>query len=521
MSSKCNITAYDGCDLTNYNNHNECILHCSKEAALKDYHKSKSLLETFYTNILDYILNELFQTQEETHNINKSNISNYLMGKSSNDGEAITHFLKKQTIVFNCIAFPVRDSRDTFDYLPLLRRIKKIHFNYCKFYLSFLELKSTECFFQDCEFYDNWIMCDYQLLENVDNTIYQACQFYKDCNISENNELRQQLSYSQFNGCIFNAELSLNKIDIKKSLFNDWNGFTSNILSLNIDNCIFEGRFILNNYEIEEVYIKNTIFKSKFEFVKCSSINFKLDNCNFLKLVEFYGTSFEKFEVFKSIFEDYTGFEKCLFGKEYNNDKELKANFNFATFLNFINFRNTNFYSGLSFEDTNLKEAPNFLNTNISFDNTSRETFRIIKHSFDKIGNHIEANKFFSLEMKKYKNNLFETNGLKQEKFIFWFNGLVSDFGQNYIKPIKWLLGITIIYSFIFYGFEENWIKIFISDDSLYFKCIDILNLGAKSFLPFKKFLPEGLEFLTLSFMFIQSTLIWHIISAIKRHTKR
>ena len=54
-------------------------------------------------------------------------------------------------------------------------------------------------------------------------------------------------------------------------------------------------------------------------------------------------------------------------------------------------------------ENINLKESPNFLNTKIEPKNTNRETFRITKDSFDKIGNHIEANKFFVYEMKKHK----------------------------------------------------------------------------------------------------------------------
>jgi hypothetical protein len=38
--------------------------------------------------------------------------------------------------------------------------------------------------------------------------------------------------------------------------------------------------------------------------------------------------------------------------------------------------------------------------------NTSQETFRIIKHNFNKIGNTIEANKYHSLELKKRRNQL-------------------------------------------------------------------------------------------------------------------
>ena len=103
--------------------------------------------------------------------------------------------------------------------------------------------------------------------------------------------------------------------------------------------------------------------------------------------------------------------------------------FEYVTFLSFTNFRNTTFYSGLNLENSNLKEAPNFLNIDINPKFTNRETFRIIKNSFDKIGNNIEANKFFVFEMNKYEEEL-KKKPMSQEKsslqneflgFRFWW----------------------------------------------------------------------------------------------------
>lgn len=89
------------------------------------------------------------------------------------------------------------------------------------------------------------------------------------------------------------------------------------------------------------------------------------------------------------------------------------------TFLSFVNFRNATFNSGLDLENANLKEMPNFLNVKLLSNNTNRETLRIIKHSFDKVGNHIEANKYFSLEMERHKNDM-AGESWSQEKIVFF-----------------------------------------------------------------------------------------------------
>ena len=99
---------------------------------------------------------------------------------------------------------------------------------------------------------------------------------------------------------------------------------------------------------------------------------------------------------------------------------------------------------------------------------------------------------------------------------------MISNFGQSYIRPFLLLLTLTIIYALIFTGYESNLIKtIFTDKNNVYYLIIDTLNFWANNIFPFKKSLPIGLEFLSLSFLIIQSTLIWHFVVAVKRHTKR
>ena len=128
-------------------------------------------------------------------------------------------------------------------------------------------------------------------------------------------------------------------------------------------------------------------------------------NSNFEKLVDFHGTHSSSLQVMKSIFSDFCALENCKFGIEGKEEKD-GASFAYTTFLNFITFRDSEFFYGLNLSHSNFTQSPNFSNSKINEANTNRETFRIIKHAHDSIGNSLEANESFVLEMKKYKEEL-------------------------------------------------------------------------------------------------------------------
>jgi hypothetical protein len=168
--------------------------------------------------------------------------------------------------------------------------------------------------------------------------------------------------------------------------------------------------------------------------------------------------------------------------------------------------RNTNFISGLDFSSANFKEYPNFLGANINPVNTNKETFRIIKHSFDKIGNTSEANRYFSCEMnKEMSETLFLRSPAK--KTMLFLNRLLSNFGQWYFLPLMWLL--------ILIPFHE-WVV-----SSHTFDNLDTLNHIVKNILPIKHLLNDGMEFVSLLFYIAYSGLIYHFIISVKRVTKR
>jgi len=523
---KCNIDYYSKCQNNIYSNI-KCILHCKKNDYQKDRHSG--LLSEFYDKFIDYTIEQIFEHTELLNDkFTKEEITIYFKSNKFKN-EKYNNSLKETIFIPNYIHFPIRDGRDYFDYLKILNLFGKIQFNYCEFYLSNLDLKDVECFFQDCKFHTDWTLYDYRVLENEDNVIYQTCEFYKSVsNYTPDNQKELAIyNYSQFDyTCKFYSNIKFDRCHFKDTLFNtnQYNFLKENtIKQIIFKNCIFDSKFKLNNFQIKVFKILDSVFKNKFEFKENILDELLIDNSNFEKIVDLFGSKFKKFKIYKSIFDDFVGFENCQFGTDNKLREEISV-FKYATFLDFINFRNTNFKSGLDIENINIKEAPNFLNMSIEFKNTNRETFRIIKHSFDQISNNIEANKYFIQEMKKYKEDLKKKPliGNIQEKIIFNLNDTISSFGQSYLKPILWLIVFVLIYNFILYGYEQNWLyKIFPPANHYIQNFINYLNDAAKNILPFTKFLKKNLEFLSLLFYIIFSILIWQIIISIKRYTKR
>lgn len=499
-------------------NYDECALHCLKKDYSYDW--KEGILRKFYEDLLDYISSYAFEDKKQNDFINEKAFKNYLNGV--NPTPEIKRFGSGQRLFFRDIFFPERDSRDQFDYLKIFNFIDSVHFDDCKFSAGRLDIKNADVFFQDSHFYKSWSVSDSKILRSQHDVLYQNCTFYENVDAYGYDEsFNNHVKISLFNDCKFEKNLSLANLSFQSPIFNNTPEYDLEIKQLNIDDCKFTERFTLNNHTFKKVSISNTEFSSKFEFKNNVVDEFILTNTNFMSIFDAYETTFHEFESFKNIYHDFVGFEKCDFGYEGNSNKDYIAKFKYATFLSFTNFRNTIFHSGLDIENINLKEPPNFLNINVDAKNTNRETLRIIKNSFDKIGNHIEANKFYVYEMRKYKEEL-TGKPITQEKVIFWFNEKTSRFGQSYLLPMGWLCITAILYHLVHLGYELDLLYKILPPANTAIRIISTyLNSVTSNIIPFVKILHEGMEFVSLIFYLIFASLIWLTILAIKRHTKR
>ena len=510
----------DNCDLEAFEGMEKCVLHSDKGSYSSDRHKI-SYLSQFYTELVNYIVNDLFSYHRQTENYTREEITAFLAKDHSGEQHAMAVLIKSETIDFSNIYFPHRDSRDYFDYKKILIKLGGVHFIDCEFEEYGLELINIKCFYQNCIFYKTWYIYDSDILESANNVIYQDCQFRAGASIFSDSEEKYIIKHSLFNDCEFIDKIQFTNVTFESDIFNNTNEKKLKINEINILNCEINNKFILNNCSIVILLAENSVFNAKVEIKNNDIYEFSLINTNFFKLVDSYNTKYRKFLIEKCIFEDFVGFEKCEFGNKKNNSKEFTAVFLYATFISFVNLRNTKFICGLDIEHINLKEAPNFLNTEIEPQYTNRETYRIVKNSFDIIGNHIAANKFFVQEMRKYKKELKGSN-LWQEKFIFFINEKASNFGQSYLRPVLWLVCFSVIYGLIIYGYNQNTLYEICPPANDYISYVTTkLNYVAKSALPFKSILQEGMELISILFYIIMASLVWLTIVAIKRHTKR
>ncbi|WP_305456553.1 hypothetical protein [Photobacterium leiognathi] len=317
-------------------------------------------------------------------------------------------------------------------------------------YIHF-DLSDFQSFFQDCEFHKEWEVYPLKVLRNVNQTLYQNCKFNRRLSFSTEFNLQEESSYSVFNDCEFDTEINFDGIIINNSIFKNSISFQQRINKLSISNSNIKSKFILNKVLIDEVTIKNVEFESKFEFKENDINKLNIVNSNFSKVFDMYQSKIKEVNFFKNIFSDFAGFECCEFG----GDNQNTTTFKYVTFLSFVNFRNAVFNSGLDLENANLKEMPNFLNVQLLSNNTNRETLRIIKHSFDKVGNHIEANKYFSLEMERYKNDM-EEQPWSQEKLVFVLNDKISKFGRSYFRPAFLIIFLSLVFQAILFSYERK-----------------------------------------------------------------
>ncbi len=234
--------------------------------------------------------------------------------------------------------------------------------------------------------------------------------------------------------------------------------------------------------------------------------------------------------------------EKCVFHtfsvhRTVNNcdligftDVTVKSNFSIDWFegkkfsLNKVSLKDCE----ITIENSNLSDI--MLSSvdwgdNLSRIQSSPDIIRQIKTSYDRIGNHAAGNSFYAEEMKRYRQDLKTERWISnrfQEKFIFHMNGLISNFGQSYMRPIFIMAAMTfpariLLPNTVFDLFPNGDLYLL----GCYNKLLVFMNELTKTLTPLKALLISDAEFGSLIFALIYSILLWHTYTAAKRHSKR
>ncbi|WP_218690176.1 hypothetical protein [Psychrobacter sp. BF1] len=552
---------------------------CQNDDEMGD--KSHNYLMKFYEILGEYIAAETFIKLEELRYECTSEQEAYeldedikelhvhlAVGEYSGVSGTLSERLGNINIVIENIVFP---NDDNLKYLEseireILWRMGRIDFINCKFKSNNFRINNN-VYFEDCIFQKSLSIKPFSKNKFNDRYRYLDCTFDKEVYVIPSNE-NEAVLCNLFKECNFLDKLNIRDLVFKKFLFsfsdplsilenqsvtNPQTNEKINIEKIEeryifddliINNCVFEKDLKLNGFSedylqkirnlgcklqksdliIGNLEIIDTKFESKLEIKSTSIENFKFTNSNVEKIFDTFQSKFIKAKFSKSIFSDFAGFEEVKFGSIDKKDNiSFITIFEHVTFLDFSSFREANFKSGLDFSKTNLKDKPNFLGVKIDSLNTKRETFRIVKSSFDNASNQIEANKYFVKEMNAYRRELRENKGDCSERVILFFNRIISNFGTSYIWPILYLILFIIVYTFLLRTYQ-NEMQYRTYALPLYLDCItEWLNTGARNFLPFARFVggSKGFEFVSLLFYIIFGVFIWQIIVAVKRHTQR
>ena len=564
----------------NFSNEASKLLNEYESGCKNDSH---NYLMKFYKLLAKYIAEEVFiklgelrlecESEEEAYKFDEdvTELKVYLdIGEYTGVSVSLSERLAEINITIENIKLPF-DNDIKFlnsESREILWRLGRIDLINCYFESEYFDINNNT-YFKDCNFENNFAINPFSKNNSGDRYRYINCTFNGDLSVIPSGNNKEMLC-NLFYECNFLSNLTIQNLEFRKNifmfpdpviLFNNMSINTNESIINNsfkkikthhrfkkiaISNCIFDIDFKLNGFDddyfeelnkykceyelddmiIDELEIIDTKFESKLEIKNRSINNFNFKNSNVSGIFDVFESEFHKAYFFKSIFKDFAAFEKVKFSNGLEVNKTV---FEYTTFKDFSNFRNTKFPSGLDFSTANLKQEPNFLNTDINLNGTDRETLRIVKNSFEKNNNKIEANRFFTYEMREYRK---ETKWIKNpfRRLILDANYVISGFGNNYVWPIIILFASVALYVHLLIHQNEWVVKTldlmsFIGDDRAVFWFDTVTyyaNEGSKVIIPFNKLLEakQGFEFISLLFFIWFGVLIWQTVVAVKRNTQ-
>lgn len=562
---KCRSTS--GCKNNAYKELDYCALHCSEKNI--DENESHEYLMSFYRLFRDYLYDkvevEIYrlpcanrqELDEQDNDLEEYHL--FVNGaKPEGISASLIEMLEKIEIEFKKFKFP---NDDDFGYLDsesreLLRWLGKVVFTECSFSLGSLNLNSN-FYYRGCIFHNKFFIKPFPQVESKDYR-YINCRFENDVSVGPSRQSNQFIC-KIFEDCNFEEDVILKNIDFKETVFQlsdplekvniehvkeHFSEVKANFKfkKIYIEKCNFESSFMLNGFDkkylgrlelcrcefdedwlnISSLEVIDTEFSAKFELKNRVVENLKFKNSNVLKIFDINGSTIKKTHFEKNIFYDFAGFENVVFGAKNTIGKPYIAKFEYTTFESFSNFRSAKFYSGLDFKNTNRDKEPNFLNAYINNKYTDRETFRIIKHSFDSVGNKIEAGRYHAYEMNAYIKEL-SLRKIFWKLMVLYANRYISKFGQSYILPLMWLLFSVLLYTYLLWRYQNT-----LQNGTLVLKyswmnwVTEWMNTASRNFLPFAKFVGNnrGFECVSLIFYIIFGIFIWQTIVAVKKQTQ-
>jgi hypothetical protein len=313
------------------------------------------------------------------------------------------------------------------------------------------------------------------------------------------------------------------RIVVNKKLYLVSQSYTSNV---DFSDCIFNEPFSLENCTFyENVDLRNCTFNSRSNFkrtkfekkVRFHHTNFNLhcsfENTVFQDLADFFAVNFNVTQQFYlTDFLGITIFSHAVFNHSvqflYNKtSKDTIISFENATFFQSLDISRANFWCKMSFWKVEITTLPNELwlyetdrtteKHNFKPSNSYkvlRETYRIIKDTFHREGNQIEALLYYRSEMLIYEKEISSDNNKSyfEDKISLFFNKYSNIFGTSWLQGLGFTLIVTIFFYLSFLlvlsdelNFDFSWFAIATTLKHL----VEFLNIAKWDIKPF------GIEF--------------------------
>lgn len=303
------------------------------------------------------------------------------------------------------------------------------------------------------------------------NSTYLVNFIFEKCNVKFYNENINLDWHVRFNECNINVNVQDVNLDEIYILFRNFHNCKFENLSLLSDIKIVHidlhlasinllqlvkieildngiNKIEIKNSQINNIMIKEAIFKRDFTIYNTKINTIIIENVDFESLSEFNEVTFqEKFDLKEITYKGFTLFDNCIF--------ETKAEFEYIIFEKFTSFRGTSFNKGLDLDFTSSDKEINFfgikgLENNESKENTSQETYRIIKYNFEKIGNKIEANNYHALELDQKRRELEKNRwNNKKDYLVFKLHSWSSEHSTNWFLALRWIFAVGFLTVFL------------------------------------------------------------------------
>lgn len=488
-------------------------------------------------DLIDHVAKQLFVLQGEKSPYAEPDIVTWLAGAAvhpifKNIDVAMNHLVKNHRIKLNNFVFGEWDDSNQPLWLDVLGRLRNIYFEQCEFECSKLSLNNVATWYDGCRFGKPWFVTMGKnpdaLIEAAD-PVYNTCEFsgVVSLNGDEVDEETLGLYGVVFQDCRIES-LYVSQITLTTRLYvapsqatvflsQDRHGTPKTLEDFLAISVVFKKEFDLNHLHVESIQLSRCNFEEGVNlsgFV-CDILN--LDSCNVDGRFNFDRAHATK-----------VGFSDCHFKRSVILDSSsfdvllLKA----SSFEQILSLENAELSDCIDIGSCSMSKPPNFLNCQLSDEvirTADRETFRIIKNSFDAVGNLIEANRYFSYEMNAYLKELRQKpQGRRAERWLVELNSFISDHGQNYWKPLRLILVLPVLYGLVLDGYQEQWLYGLDSRvDLVLDKASQYANQYASNFgisLPKRA---EGVEFMVLLLGLALSGLLWHFLVAVRRHKRR